>query len=247
MSVRYFRIYFNYKIKYFLPCKSTHIISKIRELNMKAIYTIPAALLLAGASSASLAATQLYLGAQMGYQNTDLEVGYSYGSSSEEQDYSISGVAGGLFAGVRFDINESVFIAPEVNVGTSNADGGYRWSGTSSNYEVEGEAGTSYGLGVLIGSNLSASTTVYGRLGYQRTDYELTESGSFMDTSSDEETFGGVRYGVGMETAVSDQVAVRLDWSQTQYSEEDFAGDWDDSYSYEPTESLFQAGVVYKF
>ena len=202
---------------------------------------------LASFSATATAAPELYMGAQMGYQNTDLEFGYSTDFISIAQDFSLSGVAGGVFAGAKFDINNSLFIAPEVNVGTSTADGGYRESWDGGNYELEAEAGTSFGLGVLLGTQLTSDTTVYGRLGYQRTDYELTESGTFTDTTSYDETFGGIRYGVGMETTVTEQVALRLDWSQTQYSDESFDDGFGGTESYEPTESLFQAGVSFRF
>ena len=264
MSVLYFSIYFNYKNKYFAPRKCTHKIRKLRELTMKAIYTIPAAMLLAGASTAALAAPQLYLGAQMGYQSTDMEYSDKYsddfGSNVKTTDYSVDGVAGGIFAGAKFYVAEGLYIAPEVNLSTSTADGGNEenWSYpgyATGDYKQEVEAGTSYGLSVLFGKDLTASTTVYGRLGYQRTEYEVTVSGSNRDTMSEDETFGGVRYGIGMETDLAERLALRLDWSQTQYSDESFSettidpfgGSFTETDTFEPTESLFQAGVVYKF
>lgn len=281
MDVLYFSIYINYVFKYFLPGKVTHIISKIRELNMKAIYTIPAALLLAGASSAALAAPQFYLGAQAGYQDTAVEVtesesgsfadGFgSYSDSSKLDSYDVSGVAGSLLAGVKFDAGDKAFVSLEANIGTSDAEAeftdsyseSYDDGSISGNYSESDfqklESGKTYGIAILAGLEVTSSTSVYARLGYQRTEFEYSEGGSFQTSDSfgfsdsggysysEDETFGGIRYGVGMETAVSERVAVRLDWSQTDYSSEEFDVD-DRTYEIDPTESLFQAGVVYKF
>ncbi|HAV43914.1 MAG TPA: hypothetical protein DCX44_01190 [Halomonas sp.] len=49
-----------------------------------------------------------------------------------------------------------------------------------------------------------------------------------------------------METAVAENVALRLDWSYTDYSSESF-DESGDTLTYDPTESLFQIGVAFKF
>lgn len=229
----------------------------------------------AGFSAAATAAPELYLGAQMGYQSTDMEYteSGSYADSvssyngSNTTDYSMNGVAGGIFAGAKFYVADGLYIAPEVNLGTSNADGGYSESSSytyddgfysdsdSSSYEVEAEAGRSYGFGVLLGKDLTANTSVYGRLGYQRTEYELTVSGTGFDSESEDDTFGGVRYGLGLETAMTHNLALRLDWSLTDYSDEsfsestqdDFGGTETNTATFDPTENLFQVGVSYRF
>jgi len=198
----------------------------------------------------------------MGYQSTDMELTNSYSSSSsdgfysssssssETNDYSVDGFAGGIFAGAKFSLGNGLFISPEVNLGTSNADGGQRGgesgsfeynddfisdSGSyNSSYNIEAEAGQSYGFGILLGKELSDKTSIYGRLGYQRTEYELTASTSYTDTyngetssdsfsQSDDETFGGIRYGLGLETAMTNNLALRLDWSLTDYSDESYS------------------------
>lgn len=224
-----------------------------------------------GASSAAVASPQFYLGAQAGYQDTSLEVSIDwsdvafpeYGGSSSE-DYSVSGIAGGVFAGVKFNLGERFFISPEINLGTSNADGGITSRDYGPDYSYsesfEAEAGRSYGIGVLLGSEVTANTSVYGRLGYQRTKYELTYKESYVnnafpefsysESTSDSDTFSGFRYGVGVETAVSERLALRLDWSQTRYSSKryDVGDEWTNvTQSFKPTESLFQAGVVFTF
>lgn len=242
---------------------------------MHKLKLITASVALAGFSATASAAPEIYLGAQMGYQSTDMEYTESYSyvdsvyseSGSNTTDYSLDGVAGGIFAGAKFYVGDGLYIAPEVNLGTSNADGGYSESGSYSyndgtfsdsdsySYEVEAEAGQSYGFGVLLGKDLTANTSVYGRLGYQRTEYELTVSGTGFDSESEDDTFGGVRYGLGLETAMTNNLALRLDWSLTDYSDESYSESTQDAFggtetntvTFEPTENLFQVGVSYRF
>ncbi|MDR5907012.1 porin family protein [Franzmannia qiaohouensis] len=198
-----------------------------------------------GASASTLAATPtFYVGGQLGYQNVDMEESETWQGGSFSQDYSVSGLAGGLFAGARFDVTPKVFLAPEVNIGTSNADGG--WTNGSGNF-FEFEAKNSYGFAVLTGYSLADATDVYARLGYQRTKFEATSGGPNLDNASASDTFGGFRYGVGMETAIGAQTALRLDWSQTRYSSESYDGGFNNTTTFDPTESLFQVGIVVSF
>jgi len=233
-----------------------------------------------GFAATAQAAPEFFVGAQAGYQNVDLEETdrseNSNFSRSATADFSVSGATGGIFAGVKFNVTPRFYLSPEVNLGTSNSDGGVTTSesydfssgnitntgGSSESYEYE--AGRSYGLGVLAGYNLTEATSFYGRLGYQRTKFKasynydesynyvdgnfgFSDSGSFSDSDSDSKTFGGVRFGVGMETAISSNVALRVDWSQTHYSSETFNYGGGESTTFDPTENQFQVGVSYRF
>lgn len=199
---------------------------------------------LAGFSTAVMAAPSVYVGAQLGHQDTAFDMSTSYAGTTYGESLeglSITGIAGGLYLGTKYPVGDSFFLGTEVNVGTSAADHTTRYGVDT----IELEAGTSYGIAALAGKQLSPSTAVYGRLGYQRTEYEMTLSGPGYN-ESDDETFGGVRVGVGMETGLGDQLALRLDWSQTHYSSKTYSNGWV-SETFEPTESLFQVGVSYSF
>lgn len=213
-----------------------------------------------GFAATAQAAPEFFVGAEAGYQNIDMEASLSasnntfqYGGS---EDYSMSGVSGGIFAGMKFNVNNRFYLAPEVNLGTSNAKGGISYSesdisGYSYSESYELEAGTSYGLGLLAGFNVTEATSIYGRLGYQRTNFELTESSfnsfSGSESFSGDEDLNGVRYGVGIETALTPVVALRLDWSQTQYSDYSYTTEFDEKATLDPTESQFKVGVSYRF
>ena len=242
----------------------------------------------AGATTSAMAAPEFYLGAQAGYLDSSVEisdsttsrdVGASYSDVSSYgfnyDSYGLDGVAGGIFAGVKFGLTERFYGAVELNLGTSGADAefsdyseysysddfGYSASGSRESSQ-ELEAGKSYGIGLLAGMELTSATRVYAKLGYQQTEYEYKQSwssrwsyqdgfggsgsGADGDSYSKDEDFGGVRYGLGMETDLTDAVAMRLEWTRTDYSSEDVeAGE--DTFEVSPEESLLQVGVSYRF
>lgn len=233
-----------------------------------------------GFAATAHAAPEFFVGAQAGYQNIDMEETDRWDGGNTSQsataDFSVSGATGGIFAGVKFNVTPRFYLAPEANLGTSNADGGvstsYAYSDSfgnasyseNSNESYKYEAGRTYGLGVLAGYNFTETTSFYGRLGYQRTkfktsynynesynfadpDFGFFDSGSDSFSDSESKTFGGVRFGVGMETAISSNVALRLDWSQTHYSSETFSDGQGNSITFDPTESALQAGISYRF
>ena len=193
-------------------------------------------ILLFGFSTVAIAADpEYFIGAQVGYHDNSFDLDFSDTSgSSLNTSVSASGLSGGVFSGVKFYVNDRVFVTPEVNISETNASGDL-----SNNAKIE--AKLSYGIGVLFGIDVSPGTGIYSRLGYQKTDYELE-----VDGSSDQETFDGFRYGVGVETDISSQVAMRLEWSQTSYTSSSASGNGI-SATAEPTENLFQAGIAYRF
>lgn len=232
----------------------------MRKKNSLLAVTFSAASIL-GVSSNAFANPQFYAGLQAGYQGSSLEGTYKYRSDDysykyQVDGYAIDGIAGGLFAGVKFEIGENAFIGLEANVGTGNAETSdetsEKWRDADP-YEVEykSEAKTSYGIAALAGLKITPSTSLYGRLGYQRTKYEhslrafIPGDGEYSLSESD--TYGGFRVGIGMETALTEHLAVRVDWSQTHYSSKSIRLTEQDVVDFEPVETLFQVGVSYNF
>lgn len=228
----------------------------MRKTNSLLAVTFSAASIL-GVSSNAFANPQFYAGLQAGYQGSSLERTYKYRSDDysykyQVDGYAIDGIAGGLFAGVKFEIGENAFIGLEANVGTGNAETSEKWRDADL-YEEEykSEAKTSYGIAALAGLKITPSTSLYGRLGYQRTKYEhslrafIPGDGEYSLSESD--TYGGFRVGIGMETALTEHLAVRVDWSQTHYSSKSIRLTEQDVVDFEPVETLFQVGVSYNF
>lgn len=228
----------------------------MRKTNSLLAVTFSAASIL-GVSSNAFANPQFYAGLQAGYQGSSLERTHKYRSDDysynyQVDGYAIDGIAGGLFAGVKFEIGENAFIGLEANVGTGNAETSEK-EREADLYEVEykSEAKTSYGIAALAGLKITPSTSLYGRLGYQRTKYEhslrafIPGDGEYSLSESD--TYGGFRVGIGMETALTEHLAVRVDWSQTHYSSKSIRLTEQDVVDFEPVETLFQVGVSYNF
>lgn len=224
----------------------------MRKTNSLLAVTFSAASIL-GVSSNAFANPQFYAGLQAGYQGSSLELTHKSDDYSYQVDgYAIDGIAGGLFAGVKFEIGENAFIGLEANVGTGNAETSEK-EREAYLYEVEykSEAKTSYGIAALAGLKITPSTSLYGRLGYQRTKYEhslrafIPGGGEYSLSESD--TYGGFRVGIGMETALTEHLAVRVDWSQTHYSSKSIRLTEQDVVDFEPVETLFQVGVSYNF
>jgi len=228
----------------------------MRKTNSLLAVTFSAASIL-GVSSNAFANPQFYAGLQAGYQGSSLEQTYKYRSGDyfykdQVDGYAIDGIAGGLFAGVKFEIGENAFIGLEANVGTGNAENSQKWRDTDlDGGEYKFEAKTSYGIAALAGLKITPSTSLYGRLGYQRTKYEHSlrvftpDDGPYSFSESD--TYGGFRVGIGMETALTEHLAVRVDWSQTHYSSKSIRLTEQDVVDFEPVETLFQVGVSYNF
>lgn len=205
-----------------------------------------------GASSAVAANPDFYVGAQIGYQNTSVkevdreEIGPGAFEVFTFDGLSIDGFAGSVFAGAKFNMNNGFFFGAEVNVGASDADFVMKYNEPGWVESAKFESKASYGIAALAGVDLTSDTSLYGRLGYQQTKFEqsFNEPGW---SESESENFSGVRIGIGMETSLAEQLALRLDWSQTYYSSKAFDDGFGGSLKYEPTESLFQVGVSYSF
>lgn len=203
-----------------------------------------------GVSSLAVANVQqpdFYVGAQMGHMDTSVKTTYSDEFESEKDDgTALTGFTGGLFAGLKYNLNNDFFLGAEANVQFSDAN--YKNSETSPGYHdsTKAEINTGWGVGVLGGVNVTPATSFYGRVGYQETKFKIkgkeTLLGFGSESFSKKKTFSGVHFGVGSETALTDQLAVRLEWTRTHYSSETI-----EEVKLKPTENLVQVGLKFSF
>ncbi|TVP59955.1 MAG: hypothetical protein EA349_02185 [Halomonadaceae bacterium] len=224
---------------------------KIPRILTLCVAALGVALAAPALAAPALASHRVYLGVQAGYQNTNMnfsEAGAGYHFSLD--GLSVHGRAGNLFAGIRVPLTPGLFVALEGNLGDSNAEHKVRSSlavpdGDSIQGHFGLQAGKTYGVAGLLGTPLAPQTQAYVRLGRQWADYRLkaggeltvggaVESGGF----SGEETFRGTRYGLGVQTDLSTQLALRLDYSQTRYAREQ---------GFRPVENLAVVGVLFQF
>lgn len=154
------------------------------------------------------------------------------GSSAASHNLSATGWMGGIFAGYGryFDW---FYLAAEINASTSNADSTSSFTSTDftdgdtdSGY-VKVEARTSYGIALLPGIRLNDSSLLYVRLGYLRTNFKANASFTDVDgagvtnaslAGSSNEWRNGFNYGVGIETAIAEDVSVRGEYTHTTFN-----------------------------
>lgn len=205
---------------------------------MNPIRTMIAAVVAGSVATGAMAAngdSGVYVGVQGGYQHNSTKLKADTPTSHASFDsLSIDGFAGGLYGGVKFNTADNFFVAGELNVGTSRGEAKFKADDVTA--KVKSRA--SYGAAVLGGFEVAPSTNLYGRLGYQRTKFKATGISN--------KRYNGFRYGLGLETALSNELALRLDWSRTHYSSKNYR-DEDGRTKVEPRENLFQVGLAYTF
>lgn len=207
------------------------------------IVTATAAATAAAGAWAANEDVSFYAGIQGGYQDTSVKLkdtDFGNDTYTSFDSLSVDGLAGGIFAGVRFNTNSPFFVAGELNLGTSRAESKLKLSGPGSPISDTSKIKSrgTYGAALLGGFEVAPSTSLYGRLGYQKTKFEASEVSS--------KKHNGFRYGLGLETKLSNELALRVDWSRTIYSSESHRYA-DGKTKVEPTENLFQVGLAYTF
>lgn len=152
-------------------------------------------------------------------------------ASSASSNDAATGWMGGIFAGYGryFDW---FYLAAELNANTSNADSTttFNRSDFTEPDNVSGsvklKARTSYGIALLPGIKLNDSSLLYIRLAYLRTNFKANASTSVVDdgvtvlnlADSSNEWRNGFNYGVGIETAIAEDVSIRGEFDHTSYN-----------------------------
>jgi len=163
-------------------------------------YAIAVALLGATGAAAQDAGT-FYLGTEFGHETFDDGGTALFGD--------LDGVVSGVFAGYRYDLGTSAYVAGEVNYTRGGAvDKEYGTGVTIAN--------DSYGVSGVAGYNLTSDVSVYGRLGYQVVELKK-DGGPDLDDS-------GIRYGVGVDFPVPYDFNMRVELSRTDVDNFDSSG-----------------------
>lgn len=116
--------------------------------------------------------------------------------SGDLEGFGVSGVGGTVFAGYDLPLGEKAFAGVEANADLNTAD-------------VSGlEAKWGWGIGARAGFKLNDSTALYGRVGYARNRISF---------GGDSDWGKGVRYGVGVQTGLTEQLSLRAEFSQFNY------------------------------
>ncbi|WP_444985828.1 outer membrane protein [Halomonas mongoliensis] len=186
------------------------------------------ALLMAGGAAQ---AAGPYAGFSLGYQDIDVDIGYG--------PFSTEGVGGSgtSFRAVigydSFNVAAPFLIGIEANI----AQGGAKSSASIGSLKSTISAEESYGIAARFGGYVSEEVAAYGLLGYQRTSFEQR-----LGVFSDDANFDGLRLGAGVDFRVAPQLDLRAQYARTWYNSRTF-----DGVKYDPEESTFEVGVIYRF
>ncbi|RWN66157.1 MAG: porin family protein [Mesorhizobium sp.] len=190
------------------------------------------------------------------YNWTGFYVGGGAGAGASVHQIEVPPLGGLEFNGLG---GEGVF--GELNVGYDHDFGSWvagvmvdaRYSGMTSELKLPGGSinlDTDYGFDVLarVGMKVNESTLAYVLGGYSWQHFDLNASspiGDILDWDS-----SGFSVGAGLETAMSSNVTVGLEYRYSQFSEKDFSSDIgapDDSLTSTPSFHTVRIGAKYKF
>lgn len=198
------------------------------------ISAVVTASVLAVSAPASAADLVYYTGLNAGWNATEFETAsvVENGGNTFTADSmgSASGPAFGGILGVKLPINTG-YIALEANISDSSAE--YEATESINGQQTLDQtisSDLSYGLSGILAFNVNSHSQLYGIVGYQVADFEVksstrdTGTGAVTNGGFDD-SLGGIRVGLGLETMLTSALSARVEWTQTNYSSEDFTID----------------------
>lgn len=197
---------------------------------------LAAGIALAAATPLAMADTTAgpYVGAGVGFYNTDLTVKGGGASLSFGDDKHDAGID--IFAGYKWN-----FGAGSVSAELSYTDTYGKmatWTGGGEN--LSGKLKNGSAISILPGYQLSKDTTAFMRIGYTEVKGEATVSGTFNGTSSMD--FKGILWGFGVEHALSSNLALRAEYKALDDMSETSGGA-----TYEPRATGANIALRYAF
>jgi len=167
----------------------------LRNTHMKISIALSAAVLAVAATPASARDfTGPYMGAGATLDNVQ--------GSGDLEGVGFSGIGGTVFVGTNVRMTDTIFMGAEANIDGSTAD-------------VDAlDAGADWGWGVSAraGFTVNESTAIYARGGYARARASVDGLGA--------EWADGARYGVGVETGLTERLTLRTEFSQFNFEQD---------------------------
>ncbi|MFC7334904.1 outer membrane protein [Rhodocista pekingensis] len=188
-----------------------------------------------------------YVGAALGYAWMKPNGTTTFSNATTQKvDRTNDGVTGAVFLGYGKTI-DTLYLGIEGEIGISDQEKTSTLAGNSYNFD----AGTSLGIALRAGLLATPDTLVYGRIGWQRTDLDVSgRLGSVAGTPTmdENEHLNGWRIGGGVEHALTENVLARLEYNYTDYESYKVSyGQGGARTNAEPHESAVRVGVAYRF
>ena len=161
-----------------------------------------------------------YVGADLGYHKSEnqLTAPNQVKTNFDKNDWN-----GDIFAGIGTTVNQNIYLGAEGFVGLAHGDSGSKNITTATGLTTSAKLTQkySYGISFIPGYKFNDCTMVYARAGVVRTRYDLTQNivpaGNTSNTA--EETATGGQLGIGVQTALAKNIAVRGEYDYTSYRE----------------------------
>lgn len=166
-----------------------------------------------------------YVGAYTGYTDNNA----SAASGTANAEFDADGWLYGAYAGYGKTFDK-LYLGGEIDLGSADISG----KGTVAGLTTRLDTNESYGISARAGYLVTNDALLYGRVGYQRTNYDVSVgTGATKISASD--TLDGLRLGGGLEYALTDNVLARVEYNYTDYDETKFH------------ENQVRVGVAYRF
>lgn len=188
-----------------------------------------------------------YTGAQLGVNSLDTHSSETRSSGGRDAaNYGDGDYAGGLFAGYGWNWDRW-YLGLELE--TEQSDAGWSHSKNKSDSRTSSlDKNYSYAAGLRLGRALVNNSLLYLRLGAVRSQFDgfYTINDSPQNAFDEDFSLTGLRYGVGVEFDLGEQLFARLDYSVTNYRDKTLqSADFNEHYDIH--ESLFNLGIGWRF
>jgi len=175
-------------------------------------------------------ANDFYIGAGIGHQTATIDKKLSITTPDNSYRYykhdhqPSTGTLGNIFTGYEWNFDR-FYLATELNASLSSLKyHGYfteTEDGINNTSEATYTLRNSYGLSLLPGYQVSDNVLLYGRIGYVKGNFKYAEyktnTGEGERGVTEHEWLNGIRYGLGINTSLSKNIALRLEYDQTRY------------------------------
>jgi outer membrane autotransporter protein len=146
-----------------------------------------------------------------------------------------------LKIGYNAVLSNGMFLGAEANYNLTGIDENVIDEPSKPNKVDVSKEGAS-GLRGKLGAALNDDIALYGIVGYQSTEFEVTAADEDSSTS-EKNDHTGVSYGIGMTYAVQSNLLVTAEAIQTNYDDKTYFDESD----IEPDETQFGVGLAYRF
>lgn len=177
--------------------------------------------------------TGFYVGGGLGMGSSNYDAGGSYSDRVPVPPVSIGldlpdlggeGFLGSLRAGYDYQVNETFVVGASFDAAFGKNivnDTSLAVSGLG-NIDYEISPSQTYTISARAGYVANTTTMLYGLLGYSRGTFEGDLSGSLVPAAAYDFDLDGITVGFGMETMLTDQVSLGIEYRRTDFERYSF-------------------------